>query len=330
MATLARRATAAVVAAALAPLVFVSTAAAAGPASLSVSVSGADGEGRIEAPGRSCGAGGDGAQWHYDYGAPFAAGVLGNVAGELRLHVDLHSDRMRFPNTGPPVATSQPAGFLQGRGSYATLLNRRGAIKVRMTSGGGSCASAPTFTFDGSNASGAGEWVMDQGTGAYRGATGSGTFTLANEVNPGANNAFSVNLTGAITVLGTTLKVEKINEYWASLGTDYITRKVTVVYRITNTGPGDAFGARLVSATSPTNGVSPLGPVPQSLGDLLSGQSRMVQLRWQLGLTAPCELVILSCRFDTTLGVDLPDALDRTSVQTGTVPVQAPNLPPPL
>jgi hypothetical protein len=328
MATLARRAAMAAGFAALVPLVLVAPASAA-PSPLSVTVTGTDGEGRIEAPGRSCTVGGDGAQWHYDYGGPYGTGVLGNVPGEVRLHVDLHSDRMRFPNTGPPVATAQPAGFLQGLGSYATLLNRRGAVKVRLSSGG-SCTAAPTMTFDGSNNYGSGTWSMDQGTGSYRGATGSGTFDLVNEVNPGNDNKFTLKLLGTIDVLGATLKLEQIGTYWASLGADYLTRKVTVMYRVTNTGPGDAYGVRVTQATSPTAGVNPVGPIPQNLGDVLAGQSRIVQVRWQLGLLQPCELVILNCEFDTTLKVDLPDALDRTSVQSATVHATAPNLPPPF
>jgi hypothetical protein len=88
----------------------------------------------------------------------------------------------------------------------------------------------------------------------------------------------------------------------------------------------------LTSATSPTNGVTTVGIVPQNLPDLQSGQSVTVTVRYQFGLLAPCALVILGCEFDTTLGVSMPDALDKADSPppTATVHVRAPDLPPPL
>jgi hypothetical protein len=60
----------------------------------------------------------------------------------------------------------------------------------------------------------------------------------------------------------------------------------------------------------------------------------MVGLRW--GLPAPwanppCKLVILGCKFDTTLTFSMPDALDVAgAAKTATVQAKAPDFPPPV
>ncbi|MGH9186533.1 MAG: hypothetical protein ACRD0U_12075 [Acidimicrobiales bacterium] len=57
------------------------------PAPISVNVVAGTGSGRIQQPGRPCSDGGDGACWHYDYGAPLAPGVFSSLAGETRAHL---------------------------------------------------------------------------------------------------------------------------------------------------------------------------------------------------------------------------------------------------
>src|SRR3546814_9384382 len=75
-----------------------------GPAQpLQAAVDGANGEGRIETPGRTCAEGGTGAYWNYDYSAPLAQGAFSDQPGDLRLHLALHSDSVRFPNPEVPV-----------------------------------------------------------------------------------------------------------------------------------------------------------------------------------------------------------------------------------
>lgn len=305
---------------------------AAGPVPLAVDIRATDGVGTSEHPGRSCAEGGSGAYWHYDYGAKLAPRVFSSLPGDVRAHLDLHSDVARFPNSAgaypapPPGATA----FLQGDGSHVSLLNERGSLRFRMTAG--DCAE-PKLNFDGVIASGGGAWAIgsDGGAGAYRQATGSGTFTLTAEVNPGADNTMALKLNGSIGVLQPSLKVEAVDTYWGGLGTDYLTRRVTVVYKATNTGPGDAFGTRMVSATSPTAGVSALGPQDQPLGDLLAGEGQLFKVRYELGLDKPCALVILGCTFDTSVTVRMPDALDVAQDFTAPVKgVKAPDLPPPL
>ena len=297
---------------------------------LTFTVQATNGEGNSRTPGRPCGDGGDGAYWHYDYGSALAGGIFSSLAGEVRVHLDLHSDLARFPNTAGayPAPGGGPTAFLLGGESHASLLNDRGSLKLRLTSG--SCAT-PTLAFDGSTASGPGQWAVHAGAGAYRQAAGTGTFTLTQaEVNPGADNRLQMSFSGGVDVLQPSLKVEVLGSYWGQLGADYVSRRPTVVYRITNTGPGDSFGARLVDAQPATNGVRVLGPRQLALGDLSSGESIQVEIRWQLGTTAPCALVILGCRFDTTLTVDLPDALDVRHVSSKTVAAKAPLSPPPL
>jgi len=300
-----------------------------------ISVVAFDGSGNSSTPGRSCSDGtgaeqGTGAYWHYDYGADLAPNSFSKLDSTSRVHLDLHSDTQRYQNASGAYAAGSTA-FLQGGESHLSILNQRGSVKVRLHSG---TCTAPTLAFNGSNASSApdgGTWEVDTGSGAYRDITGSGTFTLTNaEVNPGADNALNLTLKGPFTVPDPSLKLEVANSYWGGLGTDYLTRRVTVQYRITNTGPGDAFGASLVSTASPTSGVTPLGPTPQQLFDLPAGASQIVQVRYQLaGISPPCR-VILACVFQTSATVSLPDAFDVPHTFAATVTTTAPTLPPPL
>jgi hypothetical protein len=189
------------------------------------------------------------------------------------------------------------------------------------------------LAFDGTTASGAGTFALDPvgTTGAYRSAAGSGSFTLSLSVAPGADNPWRLTTTGTITVLQPALKVEAVSTSWGSLGVDYATRRVSVTYRVTNTGPGDAFAATVNATSSPTGGVTPLGPTPVTIGDLPAGQATTFTVRYQLGLLSPCALVILGCRFTTKVTATLPDALDKgTPVTSPNIPVRAPDFPPPL
>src|SRR3546814_2441961 len=121
-----------------------------------------------------------------------------------------------------------------------------------------------------------------------------------------------------------------LGSYWGSLGTDYLSRRVTVVYRVSNEGAGDAFGAEVEAITSSTAGVTPIGGTHLPLGDLPAGDSEVVALRFQLGLLGPCQLVILNCAFSTQTDVSWTDALDTSRPASATNAASAPNLPPPL
>ncbi len=297
---------------------------AAGPQPLQAALSGTNGVGRIVTPGRPCAEGGSGSYRHYAIDSPVAGGVLSSLAGRLRASLDVHRD-----GDEPPVAPVTKKAFLQGTESHATFTNQRGAVQLRLSSG--SCA-APTLTMDNAlTTTGFGTWTLDPGAtnGAYREATGSGTFALLAGLAPGADNLWQLKIDGSISVLQPSLALSVVRTFWSNLGLDYVSRKVSVTYKVTNTGPGDAFGVKLTGSTSPTAGVTPIGPVPQSLGDLLAGESAEVTVRYQFGLTQPCSLVILGCEFDSTMTFLMPDALDVPASFSKTVHAKAPNLPPP-
>lgn len=301
--------------------------ASAGPQPLSLSLKGENGVGRITTPGLSCAEGGQGAYRHYSVEAGLPAGVMSKLDGDFRSSLDVHYQESPFGTYGE--GQGPPRAFLLGTESHATLSNQRGAVQVRLASG---TCEKPTLNFDGVTVTGSGTWSIlpTGGSGAYRQATGSGSFRLTAGIAPGADNPWDVALSGALTVLQPTLKAEVSRTYWGHLGVDYITRIVTVEYKITNVGPGDAYGVRLISTASTSPGVTPLGPHNQPLGDLLENQFDFVTVRYQLGLLQPCALVILGCKFSTTLTVDMPDALDVSSIQKADVDVNAPNFPPPL
>jgi hypothetical protein len=304
------------------------------PQPLTLSVAGTNGVDRIQDPGRRCADGGSGEYRHASIEAQLptspTAVISASLPGVVRGSFDVHHDGTEI--VGQPVSPAAHQAFLQGSESHVTMSNQRGSVQLRLTSG--SCTNE-TLSYDGTTVSGAGAWTIDptSTTGSYRQATGSGTFTLNLGVAPGADNPWNLGVNGNITVLQPHLKVEVVDTNWGNLGVDYVTRRPTVTYRITNTGPGDTFAPKLVSADSPNNGVNTLGVVPQNLPDLQSGQSTIVSVRYQLALLGgPCALVILGCQFDTTLGVSMPDALDKADSPppTATVHVRTPDLPPPL
>jgi hypothetical protein len=297
------------------------------PYAVNLSLSGKNGVGRIVTGGLSCANGGQGNYRHYTIDTPLAPGTFTSLSGQLRGSLDVHHDGVE-----PPVGPVTTNAFLLGNETHVTFSNQRGTIQLRLSSG--TCQS-PTLPFDGRAVGPApGTWVVDptsaSNTGAYRQTSGSGTFTLTAGIGPGADNPWALGLTGNFTILEPSLGVSVVSVFWGSLGLDYVSRIVSVIYQITNTGPGDVFGASLVTTTSPTAGVTPLGPVPQPIGDLAAGQAATVTVRYQLGLLHPCALVILGCQFDTNVQVALPDALDRVTSPSASAHVVAPTFPPPL
>jgi hypothetical protein len=315
------------------PLSAVAAAPQGSPQPLVVSVSGTNGVGRIMTPGRACSAGGTGNYRHYGISTSLAPGALSQLTGTLDGSLDIHHDGQE-----PPVGPVQGGAFLLGTQSHVTLSNYRGAVQLLLQ--GGQCASPTsplTFSADGHQVN-AGPFTgsfavnADPSTtnGSYTGTTGSGTYTLSAGIAPGADNPWSLALNGTISIREPALQATVASVFWGNLGLDYVTRTVSVTYQVTNSGTGDAFGASLVSTSSPTNGVTPLGPQPQALGDLPAGQSAQVTVRYQFGLLAPCALVILNCKFSSVVTVSLPDALDVAATRNATLPVSAPALPPPL
>jgi hypothetical protein len=296
------------------------------PYSLNESASGANGVGSIVDPGLSCAQGGQGNYRDYLLSTTVPGGVLSSLPGNLRANLNVQHDGVE-----PPVGAITDDAFLLGNTSHATFSNQRGTMQLELSSG--TCAS-PTLPFDGTTVSGSGTWVVDPtssgNSGSYRQATGSGTFTLSAGIAPGAANPWSLGLTGSVNVLQPSLAVSVVNTFWGNLGLDYAARDVSVTYQITNNGPGDSYGDTLVSTAPASAGATPLGPTPQTLGDLAAGASTDVTVRYNLGLLAPCTLVILACTFSSTLTATMPDALDVPTTQTATASVTAPDYPPPL
>lgn len=303
------------------------------PKPINVSLTGTNGVNRIQDPGRRCADGGSGEYRHASIESALPDNNLvlsAALPAVIRGSFDVHHDGDEI--VGQTISPAANQAFLQGTESHVTMSNQRGSVQLRLTSG--DCAH-PSLSYDGTTAAGAGTWTIDANgtTGSYRQATGGGTFTLNLGLAPGADNPWTLGVQGTLSVLQPHLMVEVLATTWGNLGVDYLTRRPTVTYRITNTGPGDTFAPKLVSADSPNNGVNTLGPVPQNLPDLQSGQSTVISVRYQLALLGgPCALVILGCQFDTTLGVSMPDALDQATSPppTATVHVRTPDLPPPL
>jgi hypothetical protein len=302
--------------------------AAAAIANVAISSGGGNGVGLITSPGLGCGAGGSGAYRQYQLQAPLASGTFSSLAGSMVSTIEVHTD--------PALATVSGGqnSFLLTANSAATLENDRGFVPLVLTSSGGAsgigtCPQA-TMTFDGTKVVGSGTWSVGTAVGAYRNTTGTGTFTLNATLLPGATNPWTLALNGSLSVLQPSLGVKVASTFWGNLGLDYARRIVSVTYQISNNGPGDSFNEVLVNTTSSTAGVTPLGPIPQSLGDIPAGQSTQVTVRYQLGLTQPCSLVILACTFQTSVTVNQHDALDVVKTQTGSATVTAPATPPPL
>lgn len=322
------------------------------PPNLVVTLQGENGVVRATEPGLTCADDGEGSYRHYLIDAPLAGGVVSNLTGKARATLDVHYD-------GDKALTAQgPNAFLLGTESRLTLSNERGSVQVALPAG--SCA-APLVTFDGTTASlGTGSWTKLTGTGAYRDVKvlhNTGKFNFTAEMSPGADNAWRLNLNGLIEVLQPELTVKVERSYWGNLGLDYVTRVVTVVYRIANTGPGDSFGARFKSAQPTTAGVRACGepqslldscpqsaPPERALGDLslctpnLDGSlpstcdTELVTVRYRIEPLAPCENsdTLLGCDFETEVKVDMPDALDVTASKSAAARARTPEFPPSL
>lgn len=167
--------------------------------------------------------------------------------------------------------------------SSVLIENTRGALTLALASGSGACGEN-SLEFNGTTASGSGTWSAKDGAGSYRQATGSGNFSVTATVAPGADNPFQITLSGSISVLDPSVGVELVGASW-DRGSESGPHDATVTYRLTNTGPGDSFGVRVVDST--TEG----------------------------------------CVFDTTLYVEMPDALDHPATFSALVHVVVPTPP---
>ena len=273
---------------------------AAGPQPLTISVNGANGAG-TSALGTTCGDGGTGDIWTYTYSSPLAAGSFSNLPGTLGLALDLHAN----PTALDPRAYN---GAFLGPNTATTLTNARGTLRLAMSAG--SCASQ-TLSFNGTNAAGSGTWVPT-GTGAYRQATGSGTFALNAAVAPSTTNPFTLAINGTISVLQPALAITNAKAAWAT-ATDLINRKLTVTYTVKNNGPGDAFGVSLIGVHPTTGGVTAQFPpnTVRAIGDIAAGKTRTVKVVYTLAkANPPCTAIVTGCTVNAELTLHVPDALD--------------------
>ncbi|HEX9890637.1 MAG TPA: hypothetical protein VGB28_01070, partial [Actinomycetota bacterium] len=261
------------------------------------SASGANGAGQTDQPGVPCADEGGGASWTYGYGALLPGGAFSSLPTELALGIDLHSD-----------VSAPDAAWLELAGSSVGLDNERGSVRLALEAG--SC-EGPVFAFNGTFASGGGIWTLAEGMGSYREASGSGTFSLLASVGPGSDNPFSLDLSGQVEVLQPALAVEVAGASWMP-GPDPGSRVAAVTYRVTNAGPGDAFGVTLAAAGTSTPGVTGLGPTPQVVGDIPAGGEALAGVSYAFE-RGPCQLKDRGCALDADLSLDLADALDAGS-----------------
>jgi hypothetical protein len=266
---------------------------------VSFNVGGANGSGDAFASSLPCpGSTAPVSYWHMGYETALAPGTFGIDPAELRMRLDVRTDR-----AGQAGANA----WLQGSESTVTIANPRGSIELRLVDGGG--CGTPTASIASASVATHGSWTVGGGTGAYAGVTGLGSFTLAAGLAPGAANPWTLTLGGALNIQAPDLAVTA-STYWGGvLGIDFLSRRVTVVYQVKNNGPGYAYGLGLSALSSPTPGVTLSGGVPAVVNDLRPGATATFVVRWQFAPIQPC-LIPLGCPFDTKVTLAATDALN--------------------
>ncbi|MEU9718775.1 hypothetical protein [Streptomyces sp. NPDC047976] len=212
-----------------------------------------------------------------------------------------------------PFRVGGTQAALSGPDAQVALANARGALTLALSAG--DCAS-PGLSYGGTTVTGGGTWTVvpdSTPTNAYRGAGGSGSFTITADVAPGTGKSWSLNLTGNVNLLQPQLAVTH-RAYWGGLG-NYLSRTLSVEYRIRNTGSGDAFNVKLLDALPAGSGITRLGPVPQTVGSIRSGATASVVVRYRV-----CGIAVVGCRFTANTQTSLTDALDG-NLHTEAVPV---------
>lgn len=235
------------------------------------------------------------------------AGVFSSLPGQLAFDL--------------PVSVGATQAALRGTDGRVTLTNARGTLTLALSSG--SCA-APSLSYDGVKVSGPGTWTVVADTtpgNSYRGATGSGTFGIVGtDVTVGGGRLWKLNLMGSVDVLQPTLAVTH-RAFWGG-PFNYLSRTLSVEYRIRNTGPGDAFDVVLNDAATSSPGVTRLGPVPQAVGALPAGSERGVVVRYRV-----CSIAAIGCRFTSDIQLTVADALDAGGPVSFQRTVQVPITP---
>ncbi|MFE4261338.1 hypothetical protein [Streptomyces sp. NPDC056883] len=221
-----------------------------------------------------------------------------------------------------PVNLSAAQAALRGNDGRVTLTNARGTLTLALSAG--SCA-APTLAHAGPAISGAGTWtvVADSTPGnSYRQTTGSGTFNLNMDLSVGTGRPWALNLLGSADPLQPTIALTH-RAFWGGPFA-YLSRTLSVEYRIRNTGPGDAFGVVLNDAATSSPGVTRIGPVPQAVGSVPAGSERSVVVRYRV-----CGIASIGCRFTADVQLTVADALDAGGPASFQRTVQVPISPVP-
>ncbi|MDD9382131.1 hypothetical protein M8Z33_36920 [Streptomyces sp. ZAF1911] len=222
-----------------------------------------------------------------------------------------------------PVNLGATQASLRGNDGRVTLTNTRGTLTLALSSG--SCAM-PTLAHSGSAISGVGTWTVVSDTtpgNSYRQSAGSGTFNLvAVESSVGTGRLWTLNLLGSADPLQPTIAVTH-RAFWGGPFA-YLSRTLSVEYRIRNTGPGDAFGVVLNDAATSSPGVTRIGPVPQAVGSVPAGSERSVVVRYRV-----CGIASIGCRFTADVQLTVADALDSGGPASFQRTVQVPVTPVP-
>ncbi|MFE2310064.1 hypothetical protein, partial [Streptomyces sp. NPDC059411] len=218
------------------------------PQSLNVSVSNTNGN--VTSVGSDCTSGPLAETRRVTGSQSVPAGVFSSLPSQLSFDI--------------PVLLGATQAALRGTDARVTLTNARGSLTLALSSG--SCAFPSMFN-SGTNVSGSGTWTVVADTtpgNSYRQTTGSGTFNLNTGIAVGAGGAWTLQLFGTVSVLQPALTVTH-RAFWGG-PFNYLSRTLSVEYRIRNTGPGDAFDVALTDALPTTPAVTRLGPVPPTVG----------------------------------------------------------------
>lgn len=202
--------------------------------------------------------------------------------------------------------------------SDVTISNTRGSVPLLLSAG--PCQGAPPLSVSGHFISGSGTWAVDSpsATGSYRQATGSGTFTIQHaDLTPGTGRPWSISLTGSVDVLQPSLVVDVARSSWRHQSGDPSGRVATVVYRVSNEGPGDAFTGVFLEPDAPA-GFDLLSIAPAAFGDVAADDSAEVTVRWVVGKLRGND-------FDTTVHLQQADALDVGGTTDQAVHVTVPS-----
>jgi len=292
---------------------FGASATTAAPTSVSVALTGVNGDGSFTDR-LDCGAqGGAGDTWRYGWQDQLASDPSGALAGRWNGLFEVH-------------AAARGAFVPAGDGHLALTVSSPGGRSGTAffdTAGTGSCTDAAlTLTSleptDPSARQVAGSLpiVATGGVGALRGLTGGGNADITLDLTPGADNAAAISVTSAnLDVPDPAVSVATGSARWATL-TDWLAHKLTVSVTLKNAATaGDAFDVKVTAVSGGSAEGLPTAPVTLPAG---------------ASATASFVLKNASGGHSYNLGVTTASKDGLLAAQppvTGTVKVSAPLLP---